>query len=157
MSSRKYMSYIISPAPSDKCVFLTCAGDMTLAEMATVLREVQGVLADTGWQRVLADVTALQTTPDTGELFDLAKLCWQNFPQSGRIALVARWDQSGFTKLLESLVRSVGMYLTAFVSEEQAEAWVVEKAKTHQRSAPDSLPESAAQSELSKGALPCHV
>jgi len=74
----------------------------------------------------LVDFTALRTSPDTDELFDLAKLFWRDFPQGGRIALVVRWDQSRLAKLLEMLVRTLGMWLTVFVSEEQAEAWVLE-------------------------------
>src|SRR5208282_2134868 len=58
--------------------------------------------------------------------FDLAKLFWRDFPQGGRIALVVRWDQSRLAKLLEMLVRTLGMWLTVFVSEEQGEAWVLE-------------------------------
>jgi hypothetical protein len=47
--------------------------------------------------------------------------------------------------------------LTVFVSEEMAEAWIVENCRTHQRLTPDSLPITPAQSELSKGSSPCHV
>jgi hypothetical protein len=59
----------------------------------------------------------------------LAKLFWRNFPKSGRMALVVRWDQSTLAKLLETLLRSVGVYLTVFVSEEMAEAWIVENSQ----------------------------
>jgi hypothetical protein len=71
----------------------------------------------------------VQNGPDTAELFDLAKLFWRNFPKSGRMALVVRWDQSTLAKLLETLLRSVGVYLTVFVSEEMAEAWIVENSQ----------------------------
>ena len=97
--------------------------------MTTAWREVQIVLAELGWKRVLADVTALQNGPDTAEVFDLAKFFWRNFPKSGRMALVVRWDQSTLAKLLETLLRSVGVYLTVFVSEEKAEAWILENSK----------------------------
>jgi hypothetical protein len=83
-------------------------------------------LSKLGWKRILIDVTALQTGPDTAELFDLAKLFWQKFPPSGRMALVVRWDQSTRAKLLETLLRNVGVCLTVFVSKEMAEAWIVE-------------------------------
>lgn len=117
------MSYIITSA--DNCVFLTCEGNFSLDEVTMAWREVGGLLIATEWKQVLVDVTALRTSPETEELFDLAKLFWRDFPQSGRIALVVRWDQSRFAKLLEILVRSVGEYLTVFVSEEQAEAWIL--------------------------------
>lgn len=118
------MAYIIIPSPKDNCVFLTCEGDMTLAEMTNAWRQVQELMAKTGWTRVLADITALRTCPPTEELFDLAKLFWRNFPLCGRIAVVVQWEQSRFANLLEMLVRDVGIYLTVFVSEEQAEAWI---------------------------------
>jgi len=102
---------------------------MTVAEMTTAWREVQEALAGTGAKRVLVDVTALKSGLDMKELFDLAKILWRDFPESGRIALVIRWDQARFAKLLEMLVRTVGLYLTAFVSGEQAEAWILEEAK----------------------------
>ena len=120
------MSYFI--VPTDHCVFLTCEGDMPLAEMTGVWREVHDDLAGMKQKRVLVDVTALQNSLDMKELFDLAKLFWQDFPESGRMALVIRWDQSRFAKSLEMLVRTVGIYLTVFVSKEQAEAWILENA-----------------------------
>ena len=125
----KTMTYSVTPSQKEKCVFLTCTGDMALSEMTTAWWEVQLVLAECGWKRILVDVTALQSGPDTAVLFDLAKLFWHNFPQPGRMALVVRWDQSTLAKLLETLLRSVGVYLTVFVSEEVAEAWIVENSK----------------------------
>src|SRR5271166_6567074 len=113
--------------PDDNCAFLTCEGNYSLDAVTTAWREVQKVLAEREWERALVDFTALQIGPDTDELFDLAKLFWRDFPLGGRIALVVRWDQSRPAKLLEMLVRNFGLYLTAFVSEEQAEAWFLEE------------------------------
>lgn len=118
------MHYLVNPDEEANCLFLTCEGDLSLAETTTAWGEVQESLAETGWKRVLVDVTALQTSPDTEELFDLAKLIWRGFPPGGRIALVVRWEQSRSAKLLEMLVRGVGIYLTVFVGEEQADAWI---------------------------------
>ncbi|MGA2787408.1 MAG: hypothetical protein ABSF60_07760, partial [Verrucomicrobiota bacterium] len=116
--------YIIS---TGHCVFLTCEGISSLDEMTAAWREVRVELVEKRLNRVLVDVTALRTSPTTAELFDLAKLFWRDgFPGFGRIALVVRWDQSKLAKLLEMLVRTFGMWLTVFVSEEQAEAWVLE-------------------------------
>ena len=116
--------YIIS---TRKCVFLTCKGISSLDEMTAVWREVRDELAQKSLNRVLVDVTALRTSPTTAELFDLAKLFWHDdFPGFGRMALMVRWDQSRVAKALEMLVRTLGMWLTVFVSEEQGEAWVLE-------------------------------
>ena len=126
IESGKAMSYhIIS---TDNCVFLTCAGISSLEEITAAWREVRAELAHKNLNRVLVDVTSLRTIPATAELFDLAKLFWQDgFPGFGRMALVIRWEQSRSAKLLEMLVRAVGMYLTVFVSEEQAEAWIADQ------------------------------
>jgi len=149
------MIYTVIPSQSEKCVFLTCRGDLTLSEMTTAWREVRLALAELGWKRVLVDVTALKRSPDIGELFDLAKLFWRFFPQPGRMALVVRWEQSTPAKLLENWLRSVGVNMTVFVSEQVAETWILEAPSKPQRSASDSLPKSAAPSELSKGSLLC--
>jgi hypothetical protein len=120
------MTCSVIPKQKEKCIFLTCAGDLRLAEITTAWREVQILMAELGWKRVLLDVTALQNGPDIADLFDLAKFFWRSFPKSGRMALVVRWDQSTHAKLLEALLRSVGVCLTVFVSEETAEAWITE-------------------------------
>ena len=119
------MPYFIIPYEKERCVFLTCDGYLPLTEATAAWQEVQSWLVTRRWRRVLVDVTALRTAPEMGQLFDLAKLLWRDFPQSGRMALLVRWDQSRLAKLLEMLVRSVGMYLTVFVNEEQAEAWIL--------------------------------
>jgi hypothetical protein len=113
--------------------------------MMSAWREVQLASAELGRKRILVDATALQTGPDTAKLFDLAKLFWNNFPQSGRMALVVRWDQSTIAKLLESLLRTVGVHLTVFVSEQMAKAWITEDLNKHQRSSTDTLPNAATQ------------
>lgn len=125
------MSYFIFT--TDNCVFLTCKGDVTLNELTAAWREVRAVLAENGKKRILVDVTTMKTSPHMEEIFDLAKLLWREFPQGGRIALVVRWDQTWFAKSLEMLVRSVGVYLTVFVSEEQAEAWILEETSGEQK------------------------
>ena len=118
------MSYCI--ITNDNYVFLTCEGDVKLNELTAAWREVQAVLVENGWKRVLVDVTTMKTNPQMEELFDLAKLLWRDFPQGGRIALAVRWDQTWFAKSLEMLVRNVGVYLTVYVSKEQAEAWILD-------------------------------
>ena len=120
------MIYTVIQSQKARCVFLTCSGDITLNGMTTAWQEVQHELAELGWKQILVDVTGVQNGPDTAELFDLAKIFWRSFPKSGRMALVVRWDQSTLAKLLETLLRSVGLYLTVFVSEEMAMAWIME-------------------------------
>lgn len=110
---------------TDRCVHLNCKGEFSLVELTAAWQEVRDEMAKKGWDRALVNVTALQTSPKSAELFDLAKLFFEDFPQLGRVALVIRWDQSIFAKSLEMLIRTVGIYLTVFVSNEQAEAWVM--------------------------------
>ena len=119
------MSYSI--ISTDHCVFLTCEGISSPDEMTAAWTEVRDELAQKSLNRVLVDVTALRTSPTTAELFDLAKLFWHNgIPGFGRIALVVRWEQSRWAKSLEMLLRTLGMWLTVFVSQAQGEAWVLE-------------------------------
>lgn len=117
------MPYIITATAN--VVSLACKGEMTLAEMSVAWQEVRQAMDATGSERVLAEMTALRTSPDTEELFDLARLLWRDFSGGGRIALVVRWEQSRFAKLLEILVRNVGANLTVFVSEDQAKNWIL--------------------------------
>lgn len=119
------MLYLI--IPGDNCVFLTCKGNYSLEEVTTAWREVREVLAEREWERALVDVTALQTTPKMEELFDLAKLFWRDFPPTGRIAVVVRWDQSRLAKSLEMVLRTFGLHMTVFVHEKQAKAWILEE------------------------------
>jgi hypothetical protein len=135
------MPYLVTPDRGNRRVLLTCSGDMTLVEMKTAWWGIHHLLAEFGWKRILVDATAMTSEADIGEPFDLAKLFCHNFPQSGRIALIVRWDQSKSAKLLETLVRSVGVYLTVFVSEKPAKAWIADYSsdnlqKTVTRTAP---------------------
>lgn len=124
------MSYNI--ITTDHCVFLTCENISALDEIAGAWKQVRDELAEKSLNRALVNVTALQTSLDTEDLFDLAKLFWRDLPHGGRIALVVRWDQSRLAKVLEMLVRSVGLWLAIFISAEQAEAWVLEGTQEEQ-------------------------
>ena len=124
------MRHLINPA--DNCVLLICEGHYSLDGVTTAWREVQKAMAEREWERALVDVTALRTNPDTDDLFDLAKLFWRDFPPGGRMALVVRWDESRSAKSVEMLVRTLGMWLTVFVSEAQGEAWVLEGTQDEQ-------------------------
>lgn len=127
------MPYLVTSDRGNRCVLLTCSGDMTLVEMKTAWWGIHHLLAEFGWKRILVDATAMTSEAEIGEAFDLAKLFCHNFPQSGRIALMVRWDQSKSAKLLETLVRSVGVYLTVFVSEEAAKAWIADYSSDNPR------------------------
>jgi hypothetical protein len=130
--------------PAAKCAFLTCEGNYSLDEVTAAWRETREILAENEWNRALVDVTPLQGGPDMEDLFDLAKLFWRDFPPGGRIALVVRWEQTTLAKLLETQLRNVGVYLTVFVSDEAAEAWILKNSHKHQPSLLDSLPLTAA-------------
>ncbi|HEX9047538.1 MAG TPA: hypothetical protein VF988_10970 [Verrucomicrobiae bacterium] len=122
------MPYFIVQASDNNCLYLTCEGDVTLGEMTAAWQEVRELLAVNGWKKVLLDVTALESSLQMEHVFDLAKLFWKEFPKDGRIALVIRWDHQKSAALLEMLVRCVGIYLTVFVSQDLAEAWILENA-----------------------------
>ncbi len=55
------MIYSVIPSRKEKCVFLTCTGNMTLSEMTTAWWLVQLGLSKLGWKRILVDIMDLQT------------------------------------------------------------------------------------------------
>ncbi|HEV2329485.1 MAG TPA: STAS/SEC14 domain-containing protein [Verrucomicrobiae bacterium] len=119
------MSFTLTPNSNHQFVFVNCEGQMTSAEITSACQQTLASLAGKGCKGVLADVTALQTIPEMEQLFDLAKFTWCHFRRIGRIAIVVRWDQSRVAKLLELLVRTVGVNLTVFVSRDRAMTWIL--------------------------------
>jgi len=143
------MSYFI--VPTVNCVFLTCEVDIPLAEMTAAWREVRDELAQKNLNRVLVDVTALRTSPDTDDIFDFEKLFCRDLPQNGQITM---------------MVRSAGTSLTVFVTEEQAEAGILEEAQGQHQLPEGLIPprRSAAhrqvrrdKRDLLKGPSPCRT
>ena len=118
------MSYYINPTEEDQCVFLTYEGGMTAAEAESARQEVNALLAAKRWNRVVADVTQLQSIPTALELFEFSECLFLGLPRSARIALVVRPDQTRHAGIVENIARNSGVIMTYFADVEDATAWV---------------------------------
>lgn len=118
------MPYFINPVEEAKCVFLTHEGEISLVEAAVARQEVAESLAAKRWNRVIVDVTAMRSVPKAAELLDLGEALPRSVPRSVRIGLVVRPDQAKHARLIETMARNGGVFLTFFFDAEKAEAWV---------------------------------
>lgn len=120
------MSYFVNPVEEDRCVFLTFEGEIPLIEAKAAQQEVQALLQAKQWHRYLVDVTAVQSAPKAGELFEFGRGLSSQTPRSTRIALVVRQDQERHAGFIEKVARNGGAFMTFFVEVEKAEAWLGE-------------------------------
>lgn len=120
------MSYFINPVKEDECVFLTYEGDLSLIEIIATRYEASALLARKRWNRIVVDITELQSLLAAQELSELAKGLSEDLPRNARIALVIRPEQEGHAKLIESAARNEGVLLTYFFAVEEATTWAKE-------------------------------
>jgi hypothetical protein len=118
------MSYFINPVKADQCVFVTYEGELTRAEIMAARYEANELLSMKRWNRMVVNIAGLQSTPMTMELIDLASDLSSDLPPSTRIALVVRPDQAKDAKLVESVARIEGVFLTCFLDSDKAASWV---------------------------------
>jgi len=98
---------------------------MSPFETAAARREVAELLAAKRWNRIIVDVTALQSVPKAVELFESGGALPQTAPRSPWIALVVRPDQSNHARRIEKMAQDDGVFLTSFIDPEEAHAWVL--------------------------------
>ncbi len=118
------MSYYINQFEEAMCAFVTHDGTMSLAETAAAQQDVAELLAAKRWNRIIVNVTAMQSVPKGAEVFGLGKSLSRSLPRSVRIALVVRQDQAKHARLIEQLARKGGTFLTYFIDAQKAEVWV---------------------------------
>lgn len=118
------MSYHVNPIEEDRCVLMACAGAMPSVELSAARRESTGVMGQRHWNRMLMDVTQLQSAPTPAQLFDLTKAISSEVPRGARVALLVRSDQVHSARLVERIARSDGVFLAYFLDREKAMAWV---------------------------------
>lgn len=126
------MSYFINPVKEDECVFLTLESDLSLIEIIATRYEASALLARKRWNRIVVDITELQSLLAAQELSELAKGLSEDLPRNARIALVIRPVQEGHAKLIESAARNEGVLLNYFFAAEEATTWV-KGMKPHER------------------------
>jgi hypothetical protein len=118
------MPCYINPFKEDQCVFLTYEGDMTAAEAEAARQEINALLCANRWNRVVVDVTQLQSVPPALELFEFSERLSLDLPRRARVALVIRSDQGRHARLVENILRNKGVILACFPDVENANAWV---------------------------------
>ena len=118
------MSYYINPIEEDQCVFLTYEVGMTTAESESARLEVNALLGTKRWNRVVVDITRLQSVHTVLELFEFSENLFLDLPRNARIALVVRLDQARHARLVKTIAQNRGVFLTCFADVEDATAWV---------------------------------
>jgi len=118
------MSYFINPDEGAQCVFLTYEGKMPPIEAVAVRYEAGALLAARHWYRIVVDVTRLLSIPTAMDLFKLANGLSADLPSGARVALVVRLEQARHAKIVESVARDNGVFLTFFLDADKAVACV---------------------------------
>ena len=118
------MPFFINPVEDDRCVFVSYAGEMPSVELSAARREANGVLSQHNWNRMLIDVTQLQSSPTPAQLFDHTKGISSEVPRGARMALLVRPDQVQSARLVERIARNDGVFLAYFLDPDKARAWV---------------------------------
>jgi hypothetical protein len=118
------MLYYINPSEEDQCVFLAYEGEIEAAEAESAQQKVNALLDMKRWNRVVVDVTQLQSIPTAWELFRFSESLFSDLPRNVRIALVIRLDQARHARLVKNIARNQGVILGCFADAEDAMAWV---------------------------------
>jgi len=105
-------------------VFLTHEGETPMVEVAAARQEVGELLAARRWNRLVVDITAMRSVPKAEEVFALGESLSQGVVRGARIALVVRPDQAKHARLIETVARNGGTFLTYFVDVDKAHIWV---------------------------------
>lgn len=131
------MSCFITAVKDDLCVYLTYEGNLSMIDIMSARYEANALLAAKRWNRIVVDITGLLSKFAAQELFNLAKGLAADLPESVRIALVARPDQAKQAKLIESITRNDGLFLSFFFDVEEATIWA-KGMNFHERMKPQS-------------------
>ena len=118
------MSYFINPVGEDRCVFLSYEGEMPAVEFSAARYEADAVLDRRHWNRLVVDVTQLQSVPTAPELFDFASGLSSNISRTRRVALVVRPEQERHARLVQEVARRGRVSLMYFLDPDQAILWV---------------------------------
>jgi hypothetical protein len=118
------MSYFINPVEEDRCVFLSYEGEMPAVEFSAARSEANGVLDERHWNRLMLDVSRLQSAPKARELFDLAKGLSSSVSRPTRVALVVRPEQEPHARLFQKAARTRRVFLAYFLAAERAVSWM---------------------------------
>ena len=118
------MSCFINSVKEDLCVYLTYEGNCSMIQIMSARYEANALLAEKRWNRIVVDITGLLSKFAAQELFEFARGLSADLPESVRVALVARSDQAKQAKLIETVARNDGLFLSFFLEVEEAKIWV---------------------------------
>lgn len=125
------MSYFINPVGEDRCVFLSYEGEVPAVELSAARYEADALLDRRQWQRLVVDITQLQSLPRTSEIIDFAGGLSSTVSRARRVALVVRPEQERQANLFQKVARRGRLFLTCFQDPDKATLWV--KRSTLQR------------------------
>ena len=118
------MSCYLNPDEEDQCVFIAFEGELTTREAKLAHQEVSALMRAKQWNRVVVDLTQLESVPTAYELLTLSEMVFLNLPRSTWIALVVRQNQTKHAWVIESIAQNRGVNLRCFDDAENANAWV---------------------------------
>ena len=118
------MAYLIKPIEEDRCVTLSCEGEIPLREIAAARYEAHGLLNARRWSRMMVDLTRLRSGPTARQLFDFARGLVGQIPPDARVALVVRPEQVRQANFVEKVARRDGVFLSYFVDPGKAALWM---------------------------------
>ncbi len=125
------MSYFIHPVVEDRCVFLSYEGEMPAADLSAARYEADAILDQRQWNRLVVDITQLQSVPRTSETIDFASGLSSTVSRARRVAVVVRPEQERRANLFQKVARRGRLFLTCFQNPDKAMLWV--KKSTPQR------------------------
>lgn len=118
------MSYFINPVGEDRCVYLSCVGEISAVELTAARGEADTVLDQHRWRHLVVDVTELQSVPTVPELFDLASGLSSNIYRTRLVALVVRPEQERYARIFQKIARRGRVFLTYFLDLDKATLWM---------------------------------
>src|SRR5512138_2113875 len=125
------MSYFIHPVAEDGCVFLSYEGEVPPADLSAARYEADAILDEHQWNRLVVDITQLQSVPRTTEILDFASGLSSTVSRARRVAVVVRPEQERQATLFQKVARRGRLFLTCFQDPDKATLWV--KRSTPQR------------------------
>ena len=117
------MPYFINPVETAECLLLRHEGNLSVVEALAACQEVGGWLAARRWNRLVVDLTSVQSVPKPMYLLALGQQLIQSLPAGARLALVVRPHQALHAGMVERVARRSGTFLAIFEQAEAAQAW----------------------------------
>jgi hypothetical protein len=113
----------------DQCLFVTYKGASQFPEMMAARYVTNGYLALKHWNKIVVDISGLQSMPTIMEVISLVSDLSSDLPPNTRVAVVVNPDQAEYAKVAERVARIESVRLTCFFGRQEAMKWVNETAE----------------------------